>query len=176
MRMTSTGLIAGAAGLAVGLTGLEFILEGEPFEAGDFAIDLVEKVFLLGAMAAVAIATQDIRAVRIEQEALREDLDRAVAEGAEWRERSRRHLTELSAEIARQFDEWGLSRAEAEIAFLMLKGMALKQIATARDTSEATIRQQASQVYRKSGLSGRAELSAYFLDSLSPHEQVRAAE
>ncbi len=48
----------------------------------------------------------------------------------------------------------------------MLKGMSSKDIALARATSEATIRQQAQGVYRKSGLSGRAELSAYFLESL----------
>ena len=48
----------------------------------------------------------------------------------------------------------------------MLKGMSLKEIAIARDTSEATVRQQAQAIYRKSGLSGRAELAAYFLESL----------
>ena len=52
----------------------------------------------------------------------------------------------------------------------------MKEIALARDTSEATIRQQAQTVYQKSGLSGRAELSAYFLDSLfsEAEEQGRA--
>jgi DNA-binding NarL/FixJ family response regulator len=48
----------------------------------------------------------------------------------------------------------------------MLKGAALCEIATCRQTSETTIRQQAQAIYRKSGLSGRAELSAYFLGSL----------
>jgi hypothetical protein len=35
-----------------------------------------------------------------------------------------------------------------------------------RRTAEATIRQQAQNVYRKSGLSTRSELSAYFLEDL----------
>ena len=48
----------------------------------------------------------------------------------------------------------------------MLKGVALRDIARLRQTSETTIRQQAQGVYRKSGLSGRAELAAYFLESL----------
>ena len=35
-----------------------------------------------------------------------------------------------------------------------------------RDTSEATIRQQALAIYRKSGLRSRSELSAFFLEDL----------
>ena len=72
----------------------------------------------------------------------------------------------LETAIQRQFDDWGLTPAEAEIAGLMLKGLSLKDIAGLRRTSEATIRQQAQGVYRKSGLSNRAELSAYFLEDL----------
>ena len=44
-----------------------------------------------------------------------------------------------------------------------------------RQTSERTIREQARALYRKSGLSGRAELSAYFLeDLLLPWSEERA--
>ena len=68
--------------------------------------------------------------------------------------------------IEDQFRQWRLTGAEIDVAGLMLKGMSLKEIAIARDTSEATIRQQAQAIYRKSGLSGRAELAAYFLESL----------
>ena len=48
----------------------------------------------------------------------------------------------------------------------MLKGASLREIAGLRRTSEATIRQQAQNVYRKSGLNSRAELAAYFLEDL----------
>ena len=48
----------------------------------------------------------------------------------------------------------------------MLKGLPLADIAVLRRTSEATIRQQAQGVYRKSGLANRAELAAYFLEDL----------
>lgn len=46
------------------------------------------------------------------------------------------------------------------------QGASLKDIALARDTSEAPIRRQAQFICRKSGLSGRVELSAYFLENL----------
>jgi DNA-binding CsgD family transcriptional regulator len=42
----------------------------------------------------------------------------------------------------------------------------MKEIADARGTAERTARQQALAVYRKAGLGGRAELSAFFLEDL----------
>ena len=63
------------------------------------------------------------------------------------------------------------------IALLLLKGPSHKAIAAVRQTSEKTVRQQSLAVYRKAGLSGRAELSAFFLeDLLLPVERpVRAS-
>jgi DNA-binding NarL/FixJ family response regulator len=49
---------------------------------------------------------------------------------------------------------------------LLLKGLSHKEIANLRSTSEATIRQQAASIYQKSSLSGRAALSAFFLEDL----------
>ncbi len=72
----------------------------------------------------------------------------------------------LSEIIDAQFTRWSLSPAEAEVAMLLLKGLSLKETATVRDTSERTTRKQARAVYRKSGLAGRAELSAWFLEDL----------
>lgn len=71
--------------------------------------------------------------------------------------------------IERQFSQWSLSGAEAEVALLLLKGLSLKEIAELRETSERTTRKQAQAIYRKASIAGRAELSAFFLeDLLSP--------
>lgn len=83
-----------------------------------------------------------------------------------WREKSRKLLRGLGEEISRQFEEWGLTPAESEIALLLLKGFGHKEIAALLDRSERTVRQHAVATYRKSGLSGRAELSAFFLEDL----------
>ncbi|MFT5681969.1 MAG: DNA-binding CsgD family transcriptional regulator [Myxococcota bacterium] len=72
----------------------------------------------------------------------------------------------LSAVIDAQFIAWSLSPAESEVAMLLLKGLSLKETAEVRGTSERTTRKQARAVYRKSGLAGRAELSAWFLEDL----------
>ena len=48
----------------------------------------------------------------------------------------------------------------------MLKGLSHREVAEVRATSEATVRQQALVVYRKSGLRNRSDLSAFFLEDL----------
>ncbi|HSC87962.1 MAG TPA: LuxR C-terminal-related transcriptional regulator [Polyangiaceae bacterium] len=72
----------------------------------------------------------------------------------------------LSRVIDQQFERWGLSPAEQAVARLLLKGMSHKEIAELRSVSEATARQQARAVYKKSGLSGRHDLAAFFLEDL----------
>lgn len=68
--------------------------------------------------------------------------------------------------ITQQLHGWGLSIAEIEIAWMILKGLQFKEIAGARGTSERTVRQQAQGIYAKSGLGSRAEFSAFFLEDL----------
>lgn len=97
---------------------------------------------------------------------IRQSLDRAHAEAALWRERHGRLLQGLSQAIDQQLDAWALTPAEKEVAFLLLKGLSFKDIGTVRGASERTVRQQALAVYAKSGLAGRAELAAFFLEDL----------
>ena len=87
-------------------------------------------------------------------------------ENNEWRRRARKFLHGLGAEIDGQFDRWSLTPAEREVALLLLKGYGHKQSAALLERSERTVRQHAVSVYRKSGLAGRAELSAFFLEDL----------
>ena len=70
----------------------------------------------------------------------------------------------MSETIQTQFTEWGLSKSEQEVGLLLLKGFSLKEISTLRGTAEKTIRQQASAIYKKSGLSGRHVFSAWFFE------------
>ncbi|WP_117318865.1 helix-turn-helix transcriptional regulator [Chromatocurvus halotolerans] len=66
--------------------------------------------------------------------------------------------------IQDQFEQWGLSLGEQEVALLLLKGLSLKEIASVRNTREKTARQQASSIYSKTGLEGRHAISAWFLE------------
>jgi DNA-binding CsgD family transcriptional regulator len=83
-----------------------------------------------------------------------------------WRFRATRLLRGLGAEIDAQFERWSLTPAERQVAMLLLKGLGHKEAANLLDRSERTVRQHAVSVYRKSGLAGRAELAAFFLEDL----------
>lgn len=93
-------------------------------------------------------------------------LARGEAERDRWRRTAEEALAGLSRAIDQQFDEWQLTRAEREVALLILKGEGHKQAAAKLGRSERTVRQHAVEVYRKAGLQGRAELAAFFLNGL----------
>lgn len=87
-------------------------------------------------------------------------------EAEKWRAHSKKYLEGLSVAIDDQLTQWGLTTAEKEVAFLLLKGLSLKEIADARNTTEKTARVQSMAIYAKAGLAGRSELSAFFLEDL----------
>ena len=94
------------------------------------------------------------------------DLEVARVQGQRWRAEARTLLKGLGDAIDNQFKMWNFTEAEKEVALLLLKGLSLKEIAQVRSTSERTIRAQARALYAKAGLSGRAALSAFFLEDL----------
>jgi len=94
------------------------------------------------------------------------DLEVARLQGQRWRTEARTLLKGLGDAIDEQFKLWNLTEAEREVALLLLKGLSLKEIAQVRSTSERTIRAQARALYAKAGLTGRAALSAFFLEDL----------
>ena len=96
----------------------------------------------------------------------REDLRYARDEASHWRQESQHLLKGLGVAIDHQFARWNLTDAEADVGLFLLKGLSHRQIADLRSTSERTVREQARALYRKAGLSGRASLSAFFLEDL----------
>jgi DNA-binding CsgD family transcriptional regulator len=105
---------------------------------------------------------------------LRASLDVERAERDQWSDSARHPLVGLVRAIDAQFTQWHLTPAEREVALLLLKGYGHKQIAARTGRSERTARQHAGVVYEKSGLGGRAELAAYFLQDLMLPEPERA--
>ncbi|WP_446809127.1 helix-turn-helix transcriptional regulator [Methylomonas sp. 2BW1-5-20] len=97
---------------------------------------------------------------------LTRDLAIANQQAEQWREANRELIAGLAVQIRKQFDLWQLSPAESEVGLLMLKGLSHSEIASLRKASERTIRDQARAIYRKAGVTGRTELSAFFLEDL----------
>lgn len=126
---------------------------------------------------------EERRAERQRIEHLEEALDEASkerekwrVEAAEWQDRNRDLIQGLSDAIDDQFEVWGLTPAEFEVARLLLKGLTFQEIADIRDVSERTVRSQARSVYKKANLSSRAELSAFFLEDLLVSSEGSNAE
>jgi DNA-binding CsgD family transcriptional regulator len=159
-------LIAGAVGAFALLLGLEVVREDEAVTLTELLTEAVGIALLVGCSACVALLSSRLR----EQEAgsfdMRDEIARIRERDTQWRAGLADHFQELGAAIQRQFAAWGCTQTEQEVGLLLLKGFSHKEIARIRGTSEATIRQQATAVYHKAELSGRAALSAYFLEEL----------
>jgi len=93
-------------------------------------------------------------------------------ESEKWRAESKKYLDGLSSAIDDQLSKWGLTVAEKEVAFLLLKGLSLKDVAIVRNTTEKTARVQSMAIYAKAGLSSRSELSAFFLEDLLVPQEI----
>ena len=79
-----------------------------------------------------------------------------------------RRLTagEFSAVVGDYFATLGLTDAENEVAWLILKGMSVAEIAGLRGTAEGTVRVQSTAIYRKAGVSGKSQLVALLVEDL----------
>jgi DNA-binding CsgD family transcriptional regulator len=152
--------------LGVGLLmTLEVIVEPD-LSAGEILFEMVDPTLIVMTAVGVVYLLGRVRRQHEEQMTLIRDLEVARAEGAQWRGDMRELLQGLGAAIDAQFDRWSLTAAEREVAMLLLKGLSHKEIAAVRGGSEQTARQQARAVYAKAKLSGRAALSAFFLEDL----------
>ena len=137
------------------------------------ALQTFELLIFTSALAGIAFHWWVMASERRRSRQLHRELAEARAEVRRWTEDARRWNAEaqtilqgLGEAIDRQFARWGLTPAEREIALLQLKGLRHRDIAELRQTSERTVRQQALAVYRKSGLNGRSDLAAFFLEDL----------
>ncbi len=137
------------------------------YRAGTNASHLVvELLVMVLAVAGVIVLWRLMRVAQHRAASLHADLEVARAEARRFSEEAREALRGLGEAIDRQFQRWELTTAEREVALLLLKGLSHREIGDLRKTSEATVRQQALSVYRKAGLRGRSELSAFFLEDL----------
>lgn len=92
-----------------------------------------------------------------------------------WRAHRDRHAAEEGLRrtsaafldlLRERFAEWGLTRAEADVALFAIKGMSTAEIASLRQTSEGTVKAQTNAIYRKAGVTGRSQLLSVFIEDL----------
>ena len=94
------------------------------------------------------------------------DLRRLRARLEREQRRNRLYSRVLSENIDTQMNEWKMTRSEREVAWLIIKGYRFSEIAHLRGVKETTTRLQASTLYAKAGVSGRAEFVAEIIQPL----------
>lgn len=127
---------------------------------------VIEFLIMVAAMVGVVFFWRQLTESRQLTRQLRHKLDDAREQVSRWQHEERDLINDLRNAIDRKFDEWDFNTSEKEVAWCLLKGMSMKDIATLRSSTDRSIRQQAYVLYHKAGLTGRAELSAYFLGGL----------
>jgi DNA-binding CsgD family transcriptional regulator len=159
-RLIVTAILAAVAGLTLADVLADLSSGGTSSHIG------VELLTAGGAILALGWLWARYFRLRRRLSIVRRSLEGAQAEADLWRARHGELLQGLSRAIDQQLDAWSLTPAEKGVAFLLLKGLSFKEIAPVRGARERTVRQQALAVYSKSGLAGRAELAAFFLEDL----------
>ena len=68
-----------------------------------------------------------------------------------------------------KFKQWSLTKAEKDVAHLIIKGFTTSEIAEFRGKSEGTIKAQSAAVYKKAGVNGRTQLLVSFVEDMVDH-------
>lgn len=163
--------------VAAGL--VDLVTDSPSIWRGSHAV--VEVTFILLGAAAAILLMRGWHETERSLEDVRAALAARKAERDRWQGLAQNALRGLGEAMDRQFDAWALTPAEKETAMFLLKGYSHRESARLTGRSERTVRQHAVSVYRKSKVSGRAELAAFFFEdmllpaeSASPPEDARA--
>jgi len=125
-----------------------------------------EAIIVCLSLLAIAWLLRDLHQQRLEIRSLQQELDTANRSQAHPKKYVLEARRKLGNVVTQQFSEWQLTGSETEVGWLLLKGLSLKEIAMLRNTQEKTVRQQASSIYKKAGVSGRHAFSAWFIEDI----------
>ena len=112
----------------------------------------VEALAVLALAVGAVLAMREIRRLSRRNQKVERELN--VAAGA------------FQSVIEQHFTSWGLSKAERDVALLSIKGLTNAEIARMRDTREGTIKAQNAAIYRKAGVSSRAEMISTVIEDM----------
>jgi DNA-binding NarL/FixJ family response regulator len=125
---------------------------------------LEEALVVLVSTAAIVWLVVNVRRQQRQLEALKRELSSGADSASKLAPAASAARRQLGAVIQNQFSEWQLTAGEQDVALLLLKGLSFKEIAAVRNTLEKTVRQQASGIYRKAGVTGRHAFAAWFIE------------
>lgn len=125
---------------------------------------LGEALIILLSFVGISFLVQEIRQRIRESESLNTQLKITRKDLSELNHKLSQASRQYGEVIQEQLSAWDLTQSEKDVALLLLKGLSFEEIANVRDTKEKTVRQQATVIYRKSGLNGRHEFAAWFFE------------
>lgn len=115
-------------------------------------LTILEAFALIGLLASVALTLAEYRALMRRTDRVERNL--AAATGA------------FAALMDDQFTRWGLTAAERDVALMSVKGLSVADIAAMRHTAAGTVKAQSAAIYRKAGVSNRAEMISVLIEDL----------
>lgn len=125
-----------------------------------------EAIVVILSAGAIAWLVTNLFRQRDQLRRLRDDLAASHQSKESTNERLADTRQRMGEVIQEQFTAWNLTPSEREVALLLLKGLSFKEIAAVRETLEKTVRQQASSIYKKADVAGRASFSAWFIEDI----------
>jgi DNA-binding CsgD family transcriptional regulator len=125
-----------------------------------------EAIIVSLSILAIAWLMWGLHQQRLEIRSLQQELETANRSQTHPKKYVLEARKKLGNVVSQQFSEWLLTGSEIEVGWLLLKGLSLKEIALVRNTQEKTVRQQASSIYKKAGVSGRHAFSAWFIEDI----------
>lgn len=95
---------------------------------------------------------------------LRAYLDLVKSEAANSRETIHMLRGNFDEVLRDKFEEWSLTAAERDVTLLIIRGLSVADIATARNTAQGTVKAQSTSVFRKIGVGSKTELMSVIID------------
>ncbi len=80
----------------------------------------------------------------------------------------------LSDLIESSFENWSLTRAERETAWLLIKGFSISEIALLRKVKDKTVHHQLTSIYAKSETRNRSEFTSNFIQLIFDEQTLPA--
>jgi DNA-binding CsgD family transcriptional regulator len=72
----------------------------------------------------------------------------------------------IDALMRQYFQDWALTPAECDVAGFTIKGYSISEVAGLRGSAEGTVKAHLNAIYRKAGVSGRAQLVSLLIEDL----------
>jgi DNA-binding CsgD family transcriptional regulator len=133
-------------------------------DGSSFSHIIEESVMILIFLSIIVVLVRKLNDSIHQQKQLKKELQNIKLLHQQQSAEMQKARAQYSEIIASQFKQWGLTKSEQEVGFLLLKGLSLKEIADVRDVKEKTVRQQASNIYTKAGVTGRHEFAGWFFE------------